>query len=72
MIGAGRHVVDEVVALRVGQRVERGADDEDLRVGDGCARLVAHPAFDLTSRALGQERARSQPQHDCREREESR
>ena len=33
--------------------------------------LVAHPAFDLTSR-LGQERTRSQHRRDCRERETSR
>ena len=43
-----------------------------LGLGDGCAGLVPHPAFDLTSRALGQERAGSQSQRDCRERDESR
>ena len=68
-VGAGRYVVDEVVALRIRERVERGAHDEHLRVGDGRARLVTHPAFDLTSRALGEERTGSQAQSDCRERE---
>ncbi len=71
-VGPGRHVVDEVVPLRIGKRVKRAPYDKDLRVGDGCARLVADPAFDLTSRPLGQKRSRSEPQYDCREREVSR
>ena len=70
--GARRDVVDEVVALGVREGVERRPHDEHLGVGDGGAGLIAHPAFDLTGRALGQERARSQGQPDCREREYSR
>ena len=69
---AGGNVVDEVVALGVGEGVERRPHDVHLGVGDGRARLVAHPAFDLTSRALGEERARSQTQRDCRVRDDSR
>ena len=70
--GARRDVVDEVVALGVREGVERRPHDEHLGVGDGGAGLIAHPAFDLTGRALAEERARSQGQPDRRERDESR
>jgi hypothetical protein len=70
--GARRDVVDEVVALGVRQGVERRPHDEHLSIGDGRAGLIAHPAFDLTGRALGQQRAGSERQPDRRERDSSR
>ena len=69
LYGAGGYVVDEVVALRIRECIERGAHKEHLRIGNGGACLIAHPAFDLTSRALGEERTGSHSQYDCRERE---
>ena len=66
---AGRHVVDEVVAVGVGLRPELRADDDDLRVRDGRALLVAHLAFELTSRGLGEKRRRARHQDDCRQRD---
>ena len=59
--GAGRDVVDEVVALGIRQGVERRPHDVHLGVRDGRARLVSHPAFDFTSRALGEERPAPTP-----------
>ena len=69
---AGGHVVDEVVTLGIRERVERGPHDVHLGVRDRRAGLIAYPAFDLTSRALGEERSGSQAQRDCRVRESSR
>jgi hypothetical protein len=68
----GRDKVDEVVAVSVGLRAELGVDDDDLRIRDGRALLVAHLAFELTSRGLGGERRGSHDQGDCRQRDGSR
>ena len=67
---ARRDVVDEVVALRVGEGVERRPHDEHLGAGNRGAGLIAHPAFEFTSRPLGQEPTGSPPQGHCRERED--
>ena len=64
----GWNVVDEVVPVGVGHGAERGAYDSYLRVRDRRARLVAHPAFEFTSR-LGVERGRAHDQGDCRQRD---
>jgi hypothetical protein len=69
---ASGHVVHKVVAVGVRLRPEAGADDDHLGIGNWRALLVAHSAFDLTSRRLRQERARSRRQRDCRERERPR
>jgi hypothetical protein len=70
--GPSRHVVDEVISLRVGMCVERGSHDEDLGIGDRRTVRIAHSAFDLASRALGEQGARLPHQHDADEGHESR
>src|SRR5690606_3915164 len=53
VVDAGRHFVDEVVAVVVRDVAEGRSLDRDLRRGDGLARLIHHATLDLSGRRLG-------------------